>query len=75
MKNERCKAHRFIFILRTSRKENFSASNLNDTAVRGSDFLFESELYTLIKLYCIFLVQLVLVNTTSVNLPHLKKIF
>lgn len=66
MKNERCKAHRFIFILRTFRKEDFSASNLNDTAVRRSDFL--CELCTLIKPYCMFLVELVLVTTTSVNL-------
>lgn len=69
MKNERCKAYRFIFILRTFRKD-FSASILNDTAVRRSDFL--CELYTFIKLYCIFLVELVLV-TTSVNHPFKKK--
>lgn len=66
MKNEICKAHRFIFVLRTFRKEDFSASNLNDTAVRRSDYL--CELYTLIKLYCIFLFELLLVTTTSVNL-------
>lgn len=69
MKNERCKAYRFIFILRTFRKEDFSASNLNDTPVRRSDFL--CELYTLIKLHRTFLVELVLV-TTSVNLPFQK---
>lgn len=67
MKNERCKAHRFIFVLRTFRKKDFSASNLNDTAVERSDYL--CELYTLIKLYCIFVVELVLATATSVNLP------
>lgn len=70
MKNERCKARRFILVLRTFRKEDFSASNVNDTAVRRSDYL--CELYRLIKLYCIFLVELVLVTTTSVSLPFKK---
>lgn len=60
-----------MFGLRTFRREDFSASNLNDTAVR-SDYL--CELYTLIKLLCIFLIDLVLVTTTSVNLPF-RKIF
>jgi len=70
MKNERCKAHRFIIVLRTFRKEEFLASNLNDTAVLRSDYL--CELYTLIKLYHVFLAEQVLVTTTSVNLPFKK---
>lgn len=42
----------FIFVLRTFRKEGFSASNLNNTSLGRSDYFFE--IYMLIMLHIVY---------------------